>query len=220
MTDPARPEAVVFDFDGLMVNTEELYDDVGSEVLRRRGKRFTGDLKDKMMGRPGYVALQIMIDWHGLTDTVEQLQAESEQVFDSILPKRLAPMPGLLELLSALQTAGIRRAIATSSRRRFVEQALSLLNVATPFEFVLSAENVQRGKPDPEIYQTAARVLGLPPARMLVLEDSENGCRAAVAAGTYAVAVPSLHSRHHDFAGVILVADSLADRRIYAALGL
>jgi pseudouridine 5'-phosphatase len=87
------------------------------------------------------------------------------------------------------------------------------------FRFVLTSEDVRQGKPHPEIYLTAARRLGAEPARLMVLEDSENGCRAAVAAGAWAIAVPGEHSRDHDFRGARLVADSLADPRIYAALG-
>ena len=76
------------------------------------------------------------------------------------------------------------------------------------------------GKPHPEIYLTAARRFDIEPARMMVLEDSQNGCRAAIASGAFAVAVPGDHSRAHDFTGAQFVAESLADRRIYEALGL
>src|SRR5436190_20823147 len=97
-----RPKAVVFDLDGLMFNTEELYQSVGTELLRRRGCDFPPELLDKMMGRPARVSLQIMIDWHKLDATVEQLSAETDEIFRDVLPQRLAPMPGLLGLLGAL----------------------------------------------------------------------------------------------------------------------
>src|SRR5581483_446563 len=113
------PRAVVFDLDGLMFNTEELYQYVGGEVLRRRGCQFTPELLDAMMGRPGHVALKIMIDWHGLDATVEELAAESDEVFAGILPDRLEVMPGLLELLDTLERRSIPKAIATSIRRAF-----------------------------------------------------------------------------------------------------
>ena len=76
------------------------------------------------------------------------------------------------------------------------------------------------GKPHPEIYHKAAQNFGSSPAQMMVLEDSENGCRAAVAAKAFAVAVPGRHSMHHDFTGATFVADGLADARIYEVLGL
>jgi beta-phosphoglucomutase-like phosphatase (HAD superfamily) len=86
------------------------------------------------------------------------------------------------------------------------------------FGFVLTSADVTHGKPHPEIYESAAERLGVAPAEMLVLEDSENGCRAAVAAGAVVVAVPGSHSRRHDFTGARLVAESLADPRIAALL--
>jgi HAD superfamily hydrolase (TIGR01509 family) len=216
----AAAQAVVFDLDGLMFNTEELYQDVGGELLRRRGKVFTSELLDSMMGRPNRVALQIMIDWHALADTVDGLIAETEVIFVGILDERLALMPGLAELLDALEQAGIPKAIATSSPRRFVTNVLSRFDLEPRFAFVLTSEDVVEGKPNPEIYLTAARRLGISPNRMLVLEDSQNGCRAAAAAGAITVGVPGGHSRKHDFSCTTLVADTLADPRIYALLGI
>lgn len=214
------PRAVVFDLDGLMFNTEELYQDVGSEILRRRGYEFTPELLDRMMGRPSRVALQIMIDTHALRATVEELLAETDEIFPEILQARLAPMPGLLDLMEALERRGLPKAIATSSRRTFVETVLGQFDFQPRFAPILTSEDITEGKPHPEIYLQAAARLGIEPQQMLVLEDSHNGCRAAVAAGAIAVAVPGEHSRRHDFRGAALVAESLADRRLYALLGL
>lgn len=213
-------QAVVFDLDGLMVNTEELYQEVGSELLRRRGCQFTGELLDAMMGRRTPVALQIMIDWHQLDATVPQLEAESDEIFPAILDRSLAMMPGLAALLQGLEDAGIPKAVGTSSKRSFVEDVLSRLNMLDRFEFLVTAGDVTRGKPEPEVYLKACSQLGVPPQQVMVLEDSENGCKAAIAAGTYAVAVPGFHSRNHCFAGTRLVANTLADPRIFAALGI
>ncbi len=220
MSPAVRPTAVVFDLDGLMFNTEELYQEVGAELLRRRGYLFTPQLLNKMMGRPGHVALQSMIDEHALRDTVPQLQQESDDIFQDILATRLAPMPGLLPLLAALEAGGIPKAIATSSRRVFLSNVLQRFDLEPRFAFTLTAEDVKIGKPDPEIYLTAAQRMNRPPAQVLVLEDSHHGCRAAIAAGTHAVAVPGGHSRTHDFTGAKFIAESLADPRIYEALGL
>lgn len=214
------PQAVVFDLDGLMFNTEELYQHVGSELLRRRQREFTKDLLDQMMGRPGNVSLRLMIDWHELEETVEELERESDEIFVDLLDSQLQPMPGLLELLDALERANLPKAIATSSRRSFVDDVLGRFDLGRLFRFVLSAEDIVDGKPHPEIYLKAAARLGLPPERIAVLEDSQNGCAAAVAAGAIAVAVPGGHSLSHDFTGARLSVDSLADRRLYELLGL
>jgi HAD superfamily hydrolase (TIGR01509 family) len=216
----ARCRAVVFDLDGLMFNTEDLYRLVGGEVLRRRGKDYDEALFKAMMGRPSKIALQIMIDWHGLDATVAQLEQENDEIFPPILDARLAPMPGLAELLGALEAAKIPKAIATSSRRAFVANLLGRQGWLDRFEFWLTAEDVTNGKPDPEIYLKAATRLELPPASVMVLEDSQTGCRAAIDAGAYAVAVPGDHSRDHQFPGARFIAEGLADPRIWAALGL
>jgi len=215
-----RPRAVVFDLDGLMFNTEELYQEVGGKLLRRRGYELTPELLDQMMGRPSAVALQIMIDTHLLKATVEELLAETDELFPEILAARLAPMPGLLDLLTALEDHKIAKGIATSSRRSFALHVLGHFNFAPRFSPILTSEDITEGKPHPEIYLKAAQRLGISPVEMLVLEDSQNGCRAALAAGAVTVAVPGAHSRRHDFTGVALVADTLADERIYKLLDL
>ncbi|HEY1598297.1 MAG TPA: HAD family phosphatase [Pirellulales bacterium] len=220
MNSAPNPQAVVFDLDGLMFNTEELYQDVGAEMLRRRGHEFGPDLLDAMMGRPNRVALQIMIDWHDLAATVEDLTRETAEIFPPILDTRLTPMPGLLELLAALEQHGIPKAIATSSGKRFVDDVLSRFALAPRFDFILTAESVTEGKPHPEVYQKAAAGFHLTPPQMAVLEDSANGCRAAVAAGARVVAVPGGHSAQHDFTGAEFIAQTLGDPRIYTLLGL
>jgi HAD superfamily hydrolase (TIGR01509 family) len=217
----AQPlQAVVFDLDGLMFNTEDLYDEVGILLLRRRGREFTADLKRRMMGRPDAISLQMMIDEHGLDATVAQLQREQDELFAETLGAKIQPMDGLVALLAALEAARLPKAIATSSGRACVANVLGRFGWMDRFHFVLTAEDVTHCKPHPEVYLTAAKRFGLSPQRVLVLEDSENGCQAAIAAGTFAVAVPSRHSIEHDFTGASLVAESLADARIYQALGL
>ena len=212
--------AVVFDMDGLMLNTEDVYSAAGTELLRRRGHAFTAELKDAMMGQRPQPAFELMIRYCHLAETWQQLAAESDQLFLGLLHDYLAPMPGLRELLAALERAGIPKAIATSSPRRLVDACLQPFHLQPRFVFILTAEDIVHGKPNPEIYLTAARRFGVSPAEMMVLEDSQNGCIAAAAAGAFAVAVPADHSRGHDFSGASLVVDSLADPRVYEALGI
>ncbi len=213
-------QAIAFDMDGLLFNTEQLYPRVLDEVLRRRGKRYTADLVSQMMGRPGPIALQIMIDYHDLKDSIEGLADECEVIFLKILEVDAAMMPGALELLGRVEAAGIPKAIATSSGRKYVDWLLSRFDLTHRFDFFLTAESVKQGKPHPEIYLTAAGQHGVRPDQMVVLEDSQNGLRAAVAAGTKAIAVPGDHSHHHDFTGAQFVANTLRDERIAQLLGL
>ena len=211
---------VVFDMDGLMFNTEDIYTAVGTELLRRRGHEFTGELKNEMMGLQPRPSFEIMIRRCNLAETWEQLAEESNRLFISSLTGRIAPMRGLMELLDALERAGIPKAIATSSAHELVDACLKPFDMRRRFQFVLGAEDISHGKPHPEIYLTAARRFAVAPAEMAVLEDSQNGCLAAAAAGAFTVAVPGLHSQAQDFTAASLVVDSLADPRVYAALGI
>ena len=214
----ARIEAVAFDLDGLMFNTEDLFNEVGAELVGRRGHPIDPHLLRQMMGRPSTVALSLMIQWYGLSDTVEQLQSETDAIFQHLLRHRLEAMPGLLGLLSELDRRRIPKAITTSSRRAYVQTVLELARLETEFAFILSAEDVTQGKPAPEIYTKAAQRFGVAPRTVMVLEDSEIGCRAAVAADAFTVAVPGPHSVEHEFSGVAFVARGLSDRRIYECL--
>ena len=212
--------AVVFDMDGLMFNTEEVYTEVGSRLMRRRGHEFNEEIKNLMMGLQAREGFGLVIDRLRLDDTVDGIIEESDREYLGLVEEWIRPMPGLLALLDALEAAGIPKAIATSTSLRLARANLSPFDLQRRFAFVLTAEDIQRGKPDPEIYRTAAARLNVPPAEVLVLEDSQNGCRAAVAAGAFTVAVPADHSRDHDFAGAALVVNSLCDPGLYAALGL
>jgi HAD superfamily hydrolase (TIGR01509 family) len=212
--------AVTFDMDGLMFNTEDVYTLAGTELLARRGYLFTAELKDAMMGLPARASFEVMIKWHHLPEPWNVLAAESDEIFLGLLTSRLAIMPGLWELLAALEAAAIPKAIATSTGRRLANACLAPFQLVPRFGFILTSEDITQGKPDPEIYLLAAQRFGVPPAEMLVLEDSQNGCRAAAAAGAFTVAVPGDHSCRQEFSMANLRIESLADRRLYEVLGL
>jgi len=219
-SNPASPvlRAVVFDLDGLIANTEDLYDHAGETVLGRRGKTYDADLRERVMGRPVVDAIQMMIDCHSLPDSVDGLMAECAEVLGGLIETSLAPMPGVMSFIDDLEAAQMPIAVATSATPEYADNVLSRLNLKHRFRFILTAANIHRGKPDPEIYLLAADRLGIPPEQMMVLEDSANGCRAGVAAGAFTVAVPNRHTATHSFKGVNLRADTLNDPRIRAAL--
>lgn len=206
--------AVVFDLDGLMFNTEMIYDQVGEELLRRRGKIMTSELKLAMIGRRAEESLGFMIAMHDLRDTVQELQAESHALFFAAAVDRLAPMPGLHDLLDFIESHNLPKGVATSSSHGYVQRVVGPFGLLPRFNLILAAEDVTQGKPHPEIYLKAAHKLGIAPSEMMVLEDSQNGTNAAASAGAVAVAVPHEHTRHHDFSRATLVADCLNDPRV------
>jgi len=207
-------KAVVFDFDGLMFNTEEIFNLSGRELLRRRGKEMTPAVLSLMMGRKSDEAFPLMIEALGLTEDPDMLRAEERAIFQDLLWKHVAPMPGLFELLAHIEDCGLPKGVATSSRRPYIESLLGHFQLMDRFDVTLTAEDVTRGKPHPEIYLTAAERIGVEPPEMLVLEDSEMGTRSAAAAGAVAVSVPHEHSRNHDFSTAFFIAASLHDPKI------
>lgn len=206
--------AVTFDMDGLMFNTEDLYDEVTNLVLGRRGKRYTLEHKLAMMGLPGVEAYKILQTALGMEEPFTIFHAEMEAVFEEILPAKIQKMPGLDELLGLLEAKKIPKAVATSSNRRFAETALGVFNLVGRFEFILCGEDVANGKPHPEIYLKSAEKLRVTTSQMLAFEDSLHGSRAAAAAGAYTVAIPTSHSRGLDFSHAHFIAESLADPRV------
>jgi HAD superfamily hydrolase (TIGR01509 family) len=214
MPDSPQIRAVVFDFDGLMFNTEEIFNLSGRELLRRRGKEMTPELLSMMMGRRAAEAFPLLIETLNLTESPEALLAEERGIFHELLWTHVAPMPGLFELLTELDRRQIPKGVATSSRRPYVEPLLQKFDLVDRFHLLLTAEDVTHGKPHPEIYLTAARRLGVRAAEMLVLEDSEMGTRSAAAAGAFAVSIPHRHSQQQDFSTATLIADRLDDPRI------
>jgi HAD superfamily hydrolase (TIGR01509 family) len=218
VVDNAAIRAVVFDLDGLMLNTEDIFNLVGREVLRRRGCELTHDLLSRMMGRRAPESMQVMIDYHELEDTVDGLIAETKVLFTEIAVDRLAPMPGLFELIAHIEQRGLKKGVATSSGRRYLEEMLGRFSLLERFHLTLCAEDVTHGKPHPEIYLTAAERLGIAPEEMLVLEDSEAGTTAAAGARAVVVSVPNDHSRQHDFSRAAHVVTRLDDPRVLALL--
>ncbi|WP_152050030.1 HAD family hydrolase [Tautonia marina] len=217
MTTPAAPlRAVAFDMDGLIFDTEALFFRVAAEMLADRGKTFTHEMMAAMIGRPESEAGPALIAMAGLTESPEALLAEARQRFDALVDTAVHPMPGLFTLLGRLQELGIPRAVATSTRRAYALRLLGNHRLIEHFAFVLGGDEVSRGKPNPEIYQTAAARLGVAPSSMLVLEDSPAGVSAARAAGAFVVAIPHDHSPASGLAHAHEHADRLDDPRILA----
>jgi HAD superfamily hydrolase (TIGR01509 family) len=203
--------AVVFDMDGLLFDTEALFFRVAGEAMAVRGKEFTLEMMRAMIGRRSVDAYPALERLAGLDEPVETLMAEIRRRFFDVVDTAVHPTPGLIALLDVLRKAGLPAAVATSSRREYAERLLRRHRLWDRFQFLLTSENVTRGKPDPEIYQTAAARFGVPPRSVLVLEDSPAGLAAAKAAGTFAVGVPHDHSPAEDMVDANLIVPRLDD---------
>jgi HAD superfamily hydrolase (TIGR01509 family) len=209
MTDPIR--AVVFDLDGLMFDTEALFFRVSSEMLAARGKKFTAEIMQAMLGRRAVDAAHVLRTMTGLDEPVEVLLADVRQRFYDQMDTAVHPTPGLFVLLDRLGQSAIPLALATSSRHSYADRLLNRHRLAERFQFVLAAEDVSRGKPDPEIYAKAIERFAVPSRSVLVLEDSPAGVAAGRSAGALVVGVPHEHSPAEALRAADLVVPRLDD---------
>jgi HAD superfamily hydrolase (TIGR01509 family) len=210
--------AVAFDMDGLMFDTEAVYWKAAEALLGRRGYKYTEELCNAVMGRPPQICFEIFKETFSLRESWQDLQIESEDLFIKFLKDGFSIMPGLLELLELLELQNIPKCICTSSSLRVVTAVLSPFDLAKKFKFILTAENVVLGKPDPEIYLLAAEKLGVKPSQLLVFEDSAAGCAAAYNAGAFPIILLAEHNKNIKFSEAKLIVETLNDPKIKTIL--
>jgi len=203
--------AVIFDMDGLLLATEEVYTQVTSKVVARFGKTFDWELKSRMMGRSSTEAYQILIDALELPLTPDELA----NLQDPLLQQGFAhvsPMPGALKLTQILKDTGVPMALATSSSRSLYHRKTILHQEwFTCFRAIFTGDDVARLKPQPDIFLAAAKGLRRKPSECLVFEDAVAGVQAAKAAGMRVVAVIDSRADAAQYQQADLVLRSLED---------
>lgn len=185
-------EAVVFDLDGVLLDTEEVWDEVREGLARERGGRYGERDQHAMMGMSSGEWSRYMHDELGLPEPPEEINAEVVRRLLARYRERLPLIPGAVEAVERL-AARWPLAVASSSNRELIEEFFDGSGLRTRFRAWVSSEEVPRGKPAPDVFLEAARRLGVPPQRCAAIEDSANGLRAARAAAMRVVAVPNAH---------------------------
>jgi HAD superfamily hydrolase (TIGR01509 family) len=217
-----RPiRAVVCDLDGTLIDSERVFAEAARRLLALRGKVIELEFLATMQGTPGRDALPRFRDRYQLTESIDEITIEYRKHFYDALDGELPGlMPGAREFLERLEASGIPKAIATSSRLHYVEKVFVPLGLMAHFDFVLTADDVIHGKPDPEIYCNSAERFGLPASDVLVIEDSIAGLRSAIAAGLPCVVVPHESTPRDQLTGALAVVSSLSDQRLFEILNL
>ena len=171
-------EAVVFDLDGVLLDSEHVWDAVREQLVRERGGRWHDQAQRDMMGMSSLEWSRYMHETIGLPEPPEEISREVVERLTALYRERLPAIPGAKEAVERL-AADYKLGLASSSNRELIDLALELLGVAHLFAATVSSEEVTRGKPAPDVYLEAARRLGIEPARAAAVEDSQNGILAA-----------------------------------------
>lgn len=193
-------KAVIFDLDGVIVDSEPIHFHVDQLVLSDRvGMKVTSEYLEKYVGMTNPAMWRAIIQEHRLSNTVEELIEHQLSLKLKLLNElTITPIKGIPELIQALSGQEIPLGIASSSPRKFIEGVLTKFNIQDAFNAVVSGEEVQNGKPSPDVYVEAARMIGISPDQCVVIEDSRNGVLAAKGAGMKCVGYQNVNSGNQD----------------------
>lgn len=200
--------AVIFDFDGLIIDTESVLIQAYGDIHARHGVPFERDHFLRNVGHADYS----FDPWHAFEKLADRAALELErQKWNRELNRRLRPLPGVLAILDSARTAGLRIGLASNSGHDHVDRQLERLGLLERFEALGCREDVPSPKPEPDVYRFVMNQLGVHGSEAFALEDSQTGALAARRAGLWVVAVPNAATAHHDFGKAHVCVPSLSE---------
>ncbi len=197
MTENGRGFGVVFDMDGVLVDSNPYHKKSLKRFARKHGYDLTEkELRSRIYGRQNKEWIPELFERDMDARQIEEYGIEKESLFQKIYRKDVKPLPGLIQFLDILRQEKIPRAIATSAPRMNVDFVFSNTEIGNYFGLVLDESHIKRGKPDPEAYLKASDLLGFDPGECVVFEDSLSGVESARTAGCRVIAVGTTHEEH------------------------
>ncbi len=212
-------KGVIFDMDGLMIDSERLYFQTEREMARRFQKNVKDETLWKMMGRNPIESMKIFVEELELPLTARKALDMRNIIMRKKLRTDLKVMPGLNHILDAFP-GKIKLAVCTGAQQEFLDIVVDQLGIREKFAVLQASDEIKKGKPEPDIYLVVCDKLRLEPHDCIVLEDSSNGALAAKQAGCYTIAVPSEYTFGQDFTFVDYIAADLfqAEKHIHDLL--
>jgi HAD superfamily hydrolase (TIGR01509 family) len=183
-------DAVVFDLDGVIVDSEQVWDEVREQLAHERGGRWTDGAQADMMGMSSTEWSRYMHDVLGLPESPDEINREVVRMMLERYSEQLPVIDGAVEAVQRLAKQW-PLGVASSSNRELIDRVLEVSRLRPYFKATVSSEEVAHGKPAPDVYLEAARRFGVEPSRIVAIEDSANGLRSAHAAGMHVVAIPN-----------------------------
>jgi HAD superfamily hydrolase (TIGR01509 family) len=203
-------KALLFDMDGVLVDSEPMHTAVALKILASYGVHLTLKDLDRFAGTTMHYIFSTMKQEYQLTVAPETLiQQQLDHILDIVMKEPQKLIDGIPEILSYLKGNDFPTAIASSSPKRLVNAVVDRLGIKNYFEFLLSGEDVTHSKPAPEIYLLAAKRLGIAPKDCVVIEDSKNGTIAAKDAGMFCIGFKNLHSGDQDLSRADIIVPTL-----------
>jgi HAD superfamily hydrolase (TIGR01509 family) len=206
-----RFAAIIFDMDGVLLDSEPLHFAALSSVLADDGVSLSRAENEAFIGLTVEATFGALIARYALPRSMAEYIHAYDAAVLAVLEVTRQPAEGVLDLLRAAHARGMHLALASSSRRVWVDATLRSIGLNEAFEVIVSGDDVQHGKPDPEIYLLAASRLGLPPKQCLAIEDAPNGVLSARRAGMPVIGVRTPYTAHLQLDGVLCTVDSLKE---------
>lgn len=205
-------KAVIFDWDGVLVDTEGCWVTADKRMLAEHCIDYDGGNRHLLTGRNQKECVQVFIEKYGLPLDVEKaIQLRLAKLKEIYATVGNVLMPGALELIKDVKAKGLKLAIASGSSKEILEFLVRKQGVYDYFDYVVSTDAVKNGKPAPDVYLFVAKKLGVLPAHCVVFEDAESGVRSAKAAGMYCIAVPNSYTTDQNFSEADKIDSSLKE---------
>lgn len=211
---------VIFDMDGVIVDSEPYYKDLYEVLYKKHGIYVLEEEKDSFVGCPSTNVWLYLKEKHNLPQSIEVLTAmESDGYYEFIQTvEDLEPIEGIQALLETFKNNGVKCSVASSSTRRVIEYVVEKLQIKQYFDHIISGDEVEHGKPAPDIFLEIAKRYGNSPKEFLVIEDSCNGVTAAKTAGMTCVGYQNANSGNQDISKADLIIDKFSKENIKAIL--
>jgi beta-phosphoglucomutase family hydrolase len=210
--------AVIFDMDGVIVESESAHVEAEKQVLLKHGISISADELHEYAGTTAKAMFTDLIRKYKLKVEVESILLEKEQILFEFLEEDAEPTKGIMELLLRLKERNVKLCIGSSSPMKQIEYILKKLNIGCLFDYAVGSDNILHSKPDPEIFLKAAAGLGLKPQECLVVEDAKLGVEAAKRAGMRCIGYKNPSSGHQDLSKADIVINSFSQLNIEKAL--